>query len=90
MTQMVTGIEKDWADNGLPSNKPEEVAEIIAGVIVDRQRINGGALFCEGGRAWEFDKGIEETEKIWLGEKQSTELNRGQEVLGLGGDWGKR
>ncbi|KAF3940801.1 hypothetical protein ABW19_dt0201134 [Dactylella cylindrospora] len=88
-TQLVSGIEEAWAKEGLPENTPEDVASIIAGVVVDKQRLNGGALFVGGGKAWEFDKGIDATQEIWLGEKQSKDLEKGQEVLGMGADWSK-
>lgn len=83
---MVTGIDADWAAAGLPRNKAEDVAKVIAGVMV-AESLNGEALYVEGGRAWGIEEGIERTQSQWMGEKQSRDFMRGQEVLGTGENW---
>lgn len=52
--------------------------------------LNGGALFVEGGRAWEVEQGIDRTQPQWMGEELSKEFLRGQEVLGSGDKWSKK
>ena len=59
------------------------------GVGEETGRWNGRAVFVEGGRGWDIEEGINATEPIWLGEKVSKTLARGQEVLGDGTDWTK-
>jgi hypothetical protein len=83
---MVTGIDADWAAAGLPRNKASDVANVIAGVLVSSS-LNGEALYVEGGRAWGIEEGIDETQPLWMGEKQSKDFLRGQEVLGTGENW---
>jgi hypothetical protein len=85
-TRMVTGIDSSWAAAGLPRNKAVDVANIIAGVLVSSS-LNGEALYVEGGRAWGIEEGIDKTQEIWMGEKQSRDYMRGQEVLGTGENW---
>ncbi|KAI4765409.1 putative 3-hydroxyacyl-CoA dehydrogenase [Aureobasidium sp. EXF-3400] len=85
-TRMVTGIDDDWKAAGLPRNKAIDVAKVIAGVMVAKS-LNGEALYVEGGRAWGIEEGIERTQPQWMGEKQSRDFQRGQEVLGTGENW---
>ena len=59
------------------------------GVGEETGRWNGRAVFVEGGRGWDIEEGISATEPIWLGEKVSSTLAHGQEVLGNGTDWTK-
>jgi len=85
-TRMVTGIDADWKAAGLPRNKAEDVAKVIAGVMV-AEGLNGEALYVEGGRAWGIEEGIDRTQPQWMGEKQSKDFLKGQEVLGTGENW---
>lgn len=85
-TRMVTGIDKSWKEADLPRNKPIDVARVIAGVMV-AESLNGEALYVEGGRAWGIEEGIERTQPQWMGEKQSRDFQKGQEVLGTGENW---
>lgn len=66
-----------------------DVAKIIAGVMAAKS-LNGEALYIEGGRAWQIEDGVEKTQSQWMGEKQSRDFNRGQEVLGSGDNWAKK
>ncbi|PVH77746.1 putative 3-hydroxyacyl-CoA dehydrogenase [Cadophora sp. DSE1049] len=66
----------------------EGLAENAKGGEKDgKVRYNGRAVFVEGGRGWDIESGIEGTEEVWLGEKVSRTLAKGQEVLGDGTDW---
>jgi hypothetical protein len=94
---MVDGIRDMWVREGLPVNRPGDVARVMVEVAVGRvsgkgfggegERWNGRAVFVEGGRGWDIEEGINETEEIWLGKEVSRTLNRGQVVLGDGTDW---
>jgi hypothetical protein len=96
-TGMVDGIRDMWNKERLPVNKPSDVARVMLEVAVGKvsgkgiagegERWNGRAVFVEGGRGWDIEEGINETEELWLGKDVSRTLNRGQEVLGDGTDW---
>lgn len=86
---MVSGIEDDWHKAGLPRNTAMDVAKIIAGVMA-AESLNGEALYIEGGRAWQMEDGFEKTQAQWMGEQQSKDFNRGQDVLGSGDNWAKK
>lgn len=109
-TRLVSGIEGAWAEAGLPSNEPMDVAKIIAGELLFRYpkdkraqtaylsfctgvmadgKVNGGAMYVEGGRAWDVEIGIDATDKQWMGAKQAADFARGNEVLGTGEEWKK-
>lgn len=85
-TRMVSGIEESWKEAGLPRNKAIDVARVIVGVMV-AESLNGEALYVEGGRAWGIEEGIDRTQPQWMGEKQSRDFQKGQEVLGTGENW---
>jgi len=98
-TVMVTGIRDAWVKEGLPMNKPEDVARVMLevavgrvpagekGMRVEKDLYNGRAVFVEGGRGWDIEVGIDATEEIWLGKEVGRTLSRGQDVLGDGTDW---
>jgi len=96
-TGMVDGIREMWNKEGLPVNQPGDVARVMLEVAVGKvsgkgisgegERWNGRAVFVEGGRGWDIEEGINDTEGVWLGKEVSRTLNRGQEVLGDGTDW---
>lgn len=92
-TRLVKGIEKGWAERGLPENEPEDVARSIvlcatANRGQDRQ-IHKGAkmpfagkiLWISGGEAYEIEDSIQALEPQWLGEENSKILAKGQEYL---------
>lgn len=85
-TRLVAGIEDDWHRAGLPSNTPEDVAGVIAGVFADRG-VHGAALYIEGGNAWNIEEGLLQTRPEWLGAKQTADLDRGSELMGGGEHW---
>ncbi|EME85458.1 uncharacterized protein MYCFIDRAFT_130791 [Pseudocercospora fijiensis CIRAD86] len=80
-TRMMEVIKDIWEESGLPSNTPEDVARIVVGVLSDPQQ-KGGALYIEGGRAWDVEAGLLHTRPQWLGEKQTRDLDAGTLVLG--------
>jgi len=100
---MVKGIDADWREAGLPRNKAIDVARVIAGEyfmacrkatsayqnpgVMVANSLNGEALYVEGGRAWGIEEGIDRTQPQWMGEKQSRDFLKGQEVLGTGESW---
>ena len=85
-TIMTSGIEADWMDAKLPVNEPEDVARVIAEIVVSNG-LNGKSMYVEGGRAWEVEDSLVRLEPQWLGEEASRTLNLGQTVLGTGDSW---
>ncbi|KAI7328413.1 putative 3-hydroxyacyl-CoA dehydrogenase [Hortaea werneckii] len=85
-TRLVAGIEDEWQKAGLPSNAPEDVASVIAGVVADGQ-VNGGTMYIEGGRAWNVEAGLLKTRPEWLGAKQTADLDTGTALMGGGEHW---
>jgi len=88
-TRLVSGVEEAWAKANLPTNEPEDVAMVIAGVMADSM-LNGASLYIEGGRAWDVEPGIDGLMPTWMGEKRCAEWRRGQVVLGSGDAWQNR
>ncbi|KAF7195361.1 Short-chain dehydrogenase/reductase ascJ [Pseudocercospora fuligena] len=88
VTKVFEGVKDIWEKSGLPSNQPGDVAKIVVGVLSDPQQ-KGGALYVEGGRAWDVEAGLLHTRPQWLGERQTKDLDAGTLVLGSGEDWVK-
>ncbi|KAJ5606651.1 hypothetical protein N7510_009432 [Penicillium lagena] len=85
-TDTIKKIEQKWKQANLPTNSPQEVAAVAAGVLAD-QSLNGSSMFVEGGRAWEIEENINRLETQWLGEAPSKALAMGQELLDDGAIW---
>lgn len=85
-TRMCEGVTEPWLAAGLPSNSPEDVAKIVAGVFVDPSLI-GAAVYIEGGNGWNIEEGLLKSRPQWLGERQTADLDRGTLVLGHGEGW---
>ena len=83
---MTSGIQADWLNAKLPANEPEDVARVIAEIVVSKG-LNGKSMYVEGGRAWEIEDNLEGLEPQWLGQEPSRTLNLGQKVLGTGDNW---
>jgi len=85
-TRLTLGIEDAWANAGLPSNTPDDVAKVIAGVMVDG-KVNGATLYVEGSRAWNIEEGLLATRRSWLGEQREADLDKGTALMGGGEHW---
>jgi len=85
-TDTIKKIEQKWRQANLPTNSPQEVAAVAAGLLAD-QSLNGSSMFVEGGRAWEIEGNINRLESQWLGEAPSKVLAMGQELLDDGAIW---
>ncbi|KAI5205170.1 putative 3-hydroxyacyl-CoA dehydrogenase [Aureobasidium subglaciale] len=72
-------------ERGLEVVETTEADEGAGAMVVES--LNGEALYVEGGRAWGIEEGIERTQPQWMGEKQSRDFQKGQEVLGTGDNW---
>lgn len=87
-TRIFEPICEPWKAAGLPMNSPEDVAKGIVGVLSDRS-IYGSTMYIEGGRCWNIEEGLLKTRPRWLGERQTSDLDRGTQVLGGGEGWVK-
>lgn len=85
-TQMVDGIREGWFEAGLPVNQPGDVGRVIIEMGITKSW-NGRAVLVEGGRGWDIEEGLQETQKIWLGQELSDTVEKGQVLLGDGGGW---
>lgn len=86
ITAVFEGVSDVWEKSGLPSNRPEDVAKIVVGVLADPSQ-RGGSYYIEGGRAWNIEAGLLHTRPQWLGERQTRDLDAGTAVLGSGAAW---
>ncbi|KAK4223576.1 hypothetical protein QBC38DRAFT_516659 [Podospora fimiseda] len=85
-TQMLGGVKKNWEKENMPMNTPKDVAKMILQCAAD-ETLNGKAVFVGGGRGFDTEEGIDRTLPEWMGKENAEVFLRGQEVLGLGGDW---
>jgi hypothetical protein len=85
-TESIRKIEAQWKRADLPTNTPDEVAQVATGVLSD-QSLNGTSMFVEGGRAWEIEHNLDRLESEWLGEAPSKILEMGQQLLADGAIW---
>ena len=61
-----------------------QVAEITARLILSG--LNGKSLYIEGGKAWDFEAGLQDNMEAWLGEEPTKWLRENREFTkGLGG-----
>ncbi|KAF3916528.1 hypothetical protein ABW20_dc0101802 [Dactylellina cionopaga] len=80
-TQMVERIMEAWEKSGSVVNEPEDVANVILGVVVDKEKINGEAIYVSGGKAWGIEKGLQETQPVWMGEEGSADIENALATL---------
>ncbi|KAK3986074.1 hypothetical protein QBC44DRAFT_248925 [Cladorrhinum sp. PSN332] len=87
-TQLLSGVKQAWEKEKMPMNTPQDVAKMILQCAADGE-LNGKAVFVAGGRGFDTEEGIERTLPEWMGRENAEVFLRGQEILGLGGDWVK-
>lgn len=90
---MVAGIERGWYERGLPVNEPEDVGRAILlcatanrgpwGSTHQGARLPfaGKIVYMAGGESYEIEDEMQKLERVWLGEENSRELEKGQEYL---------
>lgn len=81
-TQLLSGVKERWSEEKMPMNTPGDVSRFIVQCCADRS-LNGTAVFVSGGRGYDTEEGINRTLPQWMGEQNSAEFLRGQEILGL-------
>lgn len=87
-TEMTVSIREGWRAAGLPINRPEDVAFLVTGVMVD-SHANGKAIFVGGGQGWDIEEGINSLRPQWLGVETNAAIERARSHLGTGGSWTK-
>ncbi|KAK3376042.1 hypothetical protein B0T24DRAFT_617875 [Lasiosphaeria ovina] len=86
-TQLLPGALRDrWTAEKMPLNSPADVARFMVQCAADGE-INGNAVFVSGGKGFDTEAGVERTQPLWMGEENSEQFQKGQRILGLGGDW---
>lgn len=80
-TQLL-GVKNRWVKENMPLNTPHDVGKIVVQCSSD-QTLNGKAIFVTGGRFFDTEEGIDRTLPQWMGEENSKQWLKGQEILGL-------
>jgi NAD(P)-dependent dehydrogenase (short-subunit alcohol dehydrogenase family) len=88
-TQLLAGVKRQWVEEKMPLNTPEDVGRMILQCAVDGS-LNGKAVLVAGGRGYDTEEGIDRCLPQWMGEELSRQFLKGQEILGLGGNWVKK
>ncbi|KAK3384814.1 hypothetical protein B0H63DRAFT_171750 [Podospora didyma] len=85
-TQLLSGVKDRWLVENMPINTPACVAKQIIQCTASPS-LNGKAVFVTGGRGFDTEEGVERTQPQWMGEENARDFEKGQRILGLGGDW---
>ncbi|KAK0724835.1 hypothetical protein B0H67DRAFT_657632 [Lasiosphaeris hirsuta] len=85
-TQLLSGVKGRWAAEKMPLNTPDDVARQIMQSAADAT-LNGTAVFVTGGQGFDTEEGVDRCRPKWMGEENAAEFDKGQKILGLGGDW---
>ncbi|RSL59322.1 hypothetical protein CEP51_013940 [Fusarium floridanum] len=85
-TEMLGAVRDLWLRNSMPINTPDDVARIIIQCAGD-ESLHGKAVYVAGGKGFDIEEGIDRTQAEWLGHDQSSDLAKGQELLGSGSAW---
>ena len=80
---MTGGFSDQWISSGIPSNKPEHVAQAICLAAADPE-INGCSLWVCGGKITEIERPLMNLSRTWLGAENSDILQRGASLLSKG------
>jgi NAD(P)-dependent dehydrogenase (short-subunit alcohol dehydrogenase family) len=79
-SNMTDGIFSAFAQRGLATNSPDEVALSIAGLLTEKD-MYGKGIYVEGGKCWELEDGIVKTMPQWLGEGPTKRLWEGLDFV---------
>ena len=61
-------------------NTPEDVARLVL-ALASTDSVNGKAVLAVGGRAWDFEDGLDRTISQWLGTTASLLLKESSDLL---------
>ncbi|EPS36488.1 hypothetical protein H072_10006 [Dactylellina haptotyla CBS 200.50] len=81
-TQMVARVTDAWLKAGSMMNEAVDVANVIASLFIDKERINGEAIYVAGGKGWRIEQGIQETQPLWMGEEPSEDIEKASARFG--------
>ena len=79
-TPMTVGIAEKFRDAGLYCQSPESVARIILGLQC-AEKMNGKAIYIEGGDGWEFEDSFYREQPKWLGEEPTRRMRVNAEAV---------
>jgi hypothetical protein len=77
---MTYGIYPAFAERGLATNSPDDVAISLVGLLAEKEMFGKG-LYVEGGKSWELEDGIVKTMPQWLGEGPTKRLWEGLDFV---------
>ena len=79
-TGMTASLVEEMRNLGKVSNTADDVAKYVLGLEVSTNR-NGQAIYVEGGRAWEFEEGLEKTMPLWLGKEPCERMEDDRKLM---------
>jgi NAD(P)-dependent dehydrogenase (short-subunit alcohol dehydrogenase family) len=79
-TPMTVGIAEKFQKAGLFCQSPESVGRIILGMQV-ADKMNGKAIYIEGGDGWEFEDSFYREQPRWLGEEPTRRMRINSEAV---------
>lgn len=77
---MAAKVIGTFKENNLYWQSPESVAKIIVGLVTDI-KLNGKAVYIEGGESWEFEDSFYKTQPQWLGEEPTRRMRVNAEAV---------
>ncbi|KAK9422902.1 hypothetical protein SUNI508_04569 [Seiridium unicorne] len=91
-TRMSVETLRVWAEQGVPGNEPQEVADYVLTLAsVPRSpyvgEMTGLAVFVEGGKGWEIEKDLDKCDASWIGEEMSRNAVKIEQALEYGLAW---
>lgn len=79
-TPMTVGIVEKFRDAGLFTQSAESVAKIVLGFQC-ADKVNGKAVYVEGGDGWEFEDSFYRLQPQWLGEEPTRRMRTNSEAV---------
>lgn len=79
-TPMTAGIAEKFKNAGLYCQSPESVGQMILGIQC-AERMNGKAVYIEGGDGWEFEDSFYREQPRWLGEEPTRRMRVNAEAV---------
>jgi NAD(P)-dependent dehydrogenase (short-subunit alcohol dehydrogenase family) len=77
---MTRGIVEKFQSAGLYWQSSNAVAQFVLGLMVE-PKVNGKAVYIEGGEGWEFEDSFYETQPQWLGEEPTRRMRLNAEAV---------
>ena len=79
-TPMTVGIAEKFQKAGLYCQSAESVGRIVLGLQC-AEKMNGKAVYIEGGEGWEFEDSFYREQPRWLGEEPTRRMRINSEAV---------